>query len=214
MARLRSTAFVLSLITMTFGITGCAFETTNAPASPTAEVGAAVTEWPSITAMIAGSIQPTFDAFEGTWDVQQAAPRESACWTESENLDGSPHWETRPDGYEVAFYATSSWFDMDEDPRTTVERYARVWESLFPATNFDPDYDSFAYGAQLAGLVDSDQLQVTGGFDGDNWIFRVEVSCDTPGFRAPVPGVSIEPFSPTRGFPAHGEDGRRAGFRN
>ena len=108
---------------------------------------------------------------------------------------GTPHWEKRSDGYEVAFSAKNFWFDKDEDPGTTAERYARVWTSTFPATSFDPDYDSFAYGAQLAGLVDSDQLRVTGGFDGDNWIYLVEVSCDTPGFRAPAPGVSIEPFA-------------------
>jgi hypothetical protein len=36
---------------------------------------------------------------------------------------------------------------------------------------------------------------VTGGFDGDNWIYLIEVACDTPGFRAPAPGVSIGPFA-------------------
>ncbi|WP_133163711.1 hypothetical protein [Cryobacterium zongtaii] len=84
---------------------------------------------------------------------------------------------------------------MDEDPWTTAERCAVVWASTFPATSFDPDHDSFAYGAQLAGLVKSDQLRVTGGFDGDNWTYLVEVSCETPGLRAPEPGVSIDPFA-------------------
>ncbi|TFB63578.1 hypothetical protein E3N86_04435 [Cryobacterium sp. Hz7] len=163
--------------------------------SPAAASGGTLTKWSNITDTIAGSIQPTFDAIEGTWDVQRAAPPESACWTKSEDLSGTPHWAKRSDGYEVAFSAKNSWFDMDEDPWTTAERYARVWTSTFPATSFDPDYDLFAYGAQIAGLVDSDQLRVTGGFDGDNWIYLVEVSCDTPGFRAPAPGVSIEPFA-------------------
>ena len=196
MARIRSTALVLSMVSLfLLGVTGCASQPTDAQVSPAAASGGTLTEWSSITDTIAGSIQPTFDAFEGTWDVQRAAPPESACWTESEDLSGTPHWEKRSDGYEVAFSAKNSWFDMDEDPWTPAERYARVWTSAFPAASFDPDYDLFTYGAQIAGLVDSDQLRVTGGFDGDNWIYLVEVSCDTPGFRAPAPGVSIEPFA-------------------
>ena len=196
MARIQSTAIALSTISLFLvGVTGCASQSTDAHASAAAAPGGTLTAWSSISDTISGSVQPTFAAFEGTWDVQRAAPPESACWTESEDLSGTPHWEKRSDGYEVAFSAKNSWFDRDEDPWTTAERYARVWTSTFPATSFDPDYDSFAYGAQLAGLVDSDQLRVTGGFDGDNWIYLVEVSCDTPGFRAPAPGVSIEPFA-------------------
>jgi len=177
------------------GLNGCASQPTDTRVSPAGASGGTLTEWSSITDTIAGSIQPTFDAFEGTWDVQRAEPPESACWTTSEGWSGTPHWEKRTDGYEVAFFAKNSWFDMNEDSLTTAKRYARTWTSTFPATTFDPDYDLFTYGAQVAGLVDSDQLRVIGGFDGDNWIFRVEVSCDTPGFRAPTPGVSIEPFA-------------------
>jgi hypothetical protein len=196
MARTRSTALVLLLVSLiSLGATGCASPSIDDPGSPSAASGRALTEWATIRDTIAGSIQPTFDAFEGTWEVQRAAPPESACWTESEDLSGAPHWEKRSNGYEVAFFAKSSWFDNSEDPWTTAERFAQVWESTFPATSFDPEHDSFAYGAQLAGFVDSDQLRVTGGFDGDNWIYLVEVSCDTPGFRAPAPGVSIEPFA-------------------
>ena len=196
MARIKSTALVLSMVALfSSGVTGCGSQSTDARVSPAAASGGTLTEWSSITDTIAESIHPTFDAFEGTWDVRRAAPPESACWTESEDLSGTPHWEKRSDGYEVAFSAKNSWFDREEDPWTTAERYARVWTSTFPTTRFDPDYDSFTYGAQLAGLVDSEQLRVTGGFDGDNWIYLVEVSCDTPGFRAPAPGVSIEPFA-------------------
>ena len=196
MARIQSTAFALSTISLfLLGVTGCASQSTDAHASAAAGSGGTLTAWSSISHTISGSVQPTFAAFDGTWDVQRAAPPESACWTESEDLSGTPHWEKRSDGYEVAFSAKNSWFDRDEDPWTTAERYARVWTSTFPATSFDPDHNSFAYGAQLAGLVDSDQLRVTGGFDGDNWMYLVEVSCDTPGFRAPAPGVSIEPFA-------------------
>jgi hypothetical protein len=196
MVRTRSTALVLLLVSLiSLSATGCASQSTDNAVSPSAASGGTLTEWASISNMIAGSIQPTFDAFEGTWEVQSAAPPESACWTESEDLSGAPHWEERSNGYEVAFFAKSSWFDNSEDPWTTTERFAQVWESTFPATSFDPEHDSFAYGAQLAGLVDSDQLRVTGGFDGDNWIYLVEVSCATPGFRAPAPGVSIEPFA-------------------
>ena len=128
MARIRSIALALSMVLLfLLGVTGCGSQSTDANVSPAAASGGALTEWSSITQTIAGSIRPTFDAFEGTW--------------------------------------------------TTAERYAQVWTSTFPATSFDPDHDSFAYGAQLAGLVDSDQLRVTGGFDGDNWIYLVEVSC-------------------------------------
>lgn len=191
MARIRSTALALALVSsVSFGLTGCASQFTDDAAS-----GGPLTEWTSINDMIASSIQPTFAAFEGTWDVQSAAPPESACWTESEELSGAPHWEERSDGYEVAFSAKSSWFDRDEDPWTTTERYARAWTSLFPTTRFEPDHNAYSYGAQLAGLMDSDQLRVTGGFDGDNWIYLVEVSCNTPGFRAAAPGVSIEPYA-------------------
>jgi len=190
MARIRSTALVLwSIALVSFGLTGCASQSTDDAS------GGTLTEWSSINDMIAGSIQPTFDAFEGTWDVQSAAPPESACWTESEELSGAPHWEERSDGYEVAFSAKSSWFDQDEDPWTTAERYARAWASTFPVTSFDQDHGLSSYGAQIAGLVDSEQLRVTGGFDGDNWIYLVEVSCETPGFRAPSPGATIEPYA-------------------
>ncbi|WP_104126554.1 hypothetical protein [Cryobacterium sp. Y57] len=196
MARIRSTALVLSVVSLfLWGVTGCASQSTDAHVSPAAAFGVTLTEWSSITDTIAGSIRPTFDAFEGTWDVPRAAPPESACWTESEDVSGTPHWEKRSDGYEVAFSAKNSWFDRDEDPWTAAECYARVWTSTFPTTSFDPDYDSFTYGAQLAGLVDSDQLRVTGGFDGDNWMYLAEVSCDTPGSRALVQGGSIEPFA-------------------
>jgi hypothetical protein len=192
MARIRRTSMVLPLIFLLLcGAAGCASPSTKSAGLS----GDSLTTWSSISDMIEGSIQPTFDAFDGTWDVQSSAPRESACWSGSEDLSGTPHWDQRADGYEIAFSAKSSWFDINEDPWTTAERYARVWSTTFPATDFDPDYDSFTYGAQLAGLVDSDQLRVTGGFDGDNWIYLVEVSCDTPGFRAPTPGVSVKPFA-------------------
>ena len=116
MARIESTAFLLSMLSLfLLGITGCASQSTDAHVSPADASGGTLTEWSSITDTIAGSIQPTFDAFEGTWDVQRAAPPESACWTESEDFSGTPHWEKRSDGYEVAFSAKNSWFDMDED---------------------------------------------------------------------------------------------------
>lgn len=191
MPRIGKTVKAIPLVAvLLLGTVGCTFQAAGAPAA-----NSTLTPWSTIRHTVANSIQPTLEAFPGSWDVERAGPSESVCWSEHEDLSGTPAWKARSDGYETVYLAKSLWFDIDEDPWTTAERYARVWKTTFPTTNFDPDHESFTYGAQLAGLFDSEQLRVTGGFDGDTWVYLVEVSCDTPGFRASAPGTAIDPFT-------------------
>lgn len=124
MARITSTTLVLSLVLLSFGVTGCSSASADSSPTSSAASGGPLVEWSRIRDTIASSIQPTFDAFDGTWDVQLSAPPESACWTKREGMSDPPRWEKKSDGYEVAFFAKNSWFDANEDPWTTAERSA------------------------------------------------------------------------------------------
>ena len=170
-------------------LVGCASPPSAAPSvavQPTTEV-----HWTAIEPVVAETIPLTLAAFDDEWIVAQSSPSPEACWSYPSDDESRHHWVRTDEGTALVYAASSTYWDEDVSPFETVQRFAAVWEQSDSLTTvFDDSADpqhEYTYGRQRAGLPGTDQLAMTGGFDGDAWTFEITVSCATPGFNDSPP---------------------------
>lgn len=160
-------------------LVGCA--SAQAPAAPSAP-------WSDLEPLIDATAATTLESFDHTWTAAEPE-RPDSCWYQNA---GVGEWVRDDSRVVTVWEATSGYAEVSlgkpsEVPVPTPASFVAMWADV---PGLESRTDEPVFGTRegaTATLLDSPDVAISGGFDGDGWRVTITATCTTPGFAETPP---------------------------